>query len=528
MKSLLALILAAVSLLAAERPKLVLAIAVDQFRYDYLLRFRGDYKEGLDRLLTRGAVFTNAYYEHFPTVTAVGHSTFLTGALPSVSGIVGNEWYDRGTSKTVTSVSDDTVKILAGTGDGGASPNRLLVSTVGDELKMSNGSQSRVIGVSIKDRSAILPAGHMADGAFWFDSKNGNFVSSTYYFAELPGWASAFNREHPADRYKGATWMNVKMPDEAGANLYDAELDTPFANELIEQFAEHAVEGEKLGQRGVTDLLAISFSANDHVGHRVGPDAPEVHDISVRTDQVIGKIFRFLDSHVGMQDVLVVLTADHGVAPVPEVNQARHMPGGRERQGIVKDAVQTTLARKYGEGKWVSSSAEDVLYLNLTLIREKNLDRAEVNQAAADAALTMPHVFRAYTREQLMRGAVDDDLAGSRVRNGFHVQRGADVFVVLDPYWMFSPRGTTHGTVFSYDTHVPVIFMGSGIQAGRFDETITPNDIAPSLATLLGVETPSGSSGRALAEMFTTSSPSSPNSARSRNRSPNSYRGAIH
>jgi predicted AlkP superfamily pyrophosphatase or phosphodiesterase len=525
MKNLFALLLTAVSLLAAEKPKLVVAIAIDQFRYDYLLRFREDYKEGLDRLLTRGAVFTNAYYEHFPTVTAVGHSTFLSGALPAVSGIVNNEWYERATGKVVTSVSDDTVKILAGTGDVGASPNRLLVSTVGDELKMSNGSRSRVIGVSIKDRSAILPAGHMANGAFWFDAKNGNFISSTYYFNELPGWASEFNAGHPADRYKSAKWMNVKMPDEAGAKLYDAELDTPFANELIEQFAEQAVEGEKLGQRGVTDLLAISFSANDHVGHRVGPDAPEVHDISIRTDQVIGKLFRFLDSHVGMQDVVVVLTADHGVAPVPEVNQARHMPGGREPAGIVEDTVQAALTKKYGEGKWISISGEYAVYLNLDLIREKNLDRAEVNRAAAEAALAIPHVFRAYTREQLMNGAVQDDLAGRRLRNGFNVQRGADVFVVLDPYWMFSAHGTTHGTVFGYDTHVPVIFMGMGIKAGRFDETIAPNDIAPTLATLLGVETPSGSSGRVLEEMFTEPSP---DSARSRQSLPNSQAGAIH
>jgi arylsulfatase A-like enzyme len=525
MKNLLALLLTAVSLLAAERPKLVVAIAIDQFRYDYLLRFRGEYKEGLDRLLTHGAVFSNAYYEHFPTVTAVGHSTFLSGALPSVSGIVGNEWYERTTGKTVTSVADDTVKILAGTGDGGASPNRLLVSTVGDEMKMANGSRSRVIGVSIKDRSAILPAGHMANGAFWFDSNNGNFVSSTYYFAELPEWASEFNTKHPADRYKGETWMNVKMPDEAGPKLYDAELDTPFANELIEQFAERAVEGEKLGQRGVTDLLAVSFSANDHVGHRVGPDAPEVHDISVRTDQVIGKLFQFLDSHVGMQDVVVVLTADHGVAPVPEVNEARHMPGGREPAGIVKDTVEASLAKKYGEGKWISNSGEYVLYLNLDLIHEKNLDRAAVNQAAAEAVLTIPHVFRAYTREQLMQGAVQDDIAGRRVRNGFHVQRGADVFVVLDPYWIFSAHGTTHGTVFGYDTHVPVIFMGPGIRTGRFDETIAPNDIAPTLATLLGVETPSGSAGRVLAEILLEPSP---DSARSRKGPPNSQGGAIH
>lgn len=506
MKKLLAFLLVCASLVAAPKPKLVLAIAVDQFRYDYLLRFRSDYKEGLDLLLTRGAVFTNAYYEHFPTVTAVGHSTFLSGALPSVSGIVGNEWYDRESGKTVTSVSDDSVKILAGTGDGGASPRRLLVSTVGDELKMADGSQSRVIGVSIKDRSAILPAGHMADGAFWFDARNGSFISSTYYFSELPGWASEFNAAHPADRYKGATWMNQKMPEEAGPKLYNAELDSPFANELIEQFAEHAVEGEKLGERGVTDVLAISFSANDHVGHRVGPDAPEVHDISVKTDEVIGKLFHYLDGRVGMQNVLVIFTADHGVSPVPEVNQARRMPGGRMPAAIVKDTVQAALVKKYGEGNWIVSPGEYAIYLNLDLIREKNLDRAAVNQTAAEAALTVPHVVRAYTREQLMNGTIQGDLVGHRLMNGFNVRRGADVFVLLEPYWLSGAHGTSHGTPYGYDAHVPVIFMGPGIKAGRFDETAAVNDVAPTLATLLGVETPSGSSGRVLAEIFADAS----------------------
>ena len=502
MKKLMVVLICCTSLAAAQKPKLVLAIAVDQFRYDYLLRFRGEYKEGLDQLLTRGAVFTNAYYEHFPTITAVGHSTILSGALPSVSGIIGNTWYDREAGKTVTSVSDDAVKVVGGSGDGGASPHRLLVSTVGDQLKIADGGQSRVIGISIKDRAAILPAGHMADGAFWFDEKNGNFISSTYYFSELPGWASEFNAAHPADRYKGQKWMDLTMPDVPGAKLYSAEPNTPFASELIEQFAEHAIAGEKLGERGVTDVLAISFSPNDYVGHRVGPDAPQVHDISVKTDQVIGKLFRYLDEHLGMQNVVVVFTADHGVAPVPEVNEARHMPGGRLAPSILKNAVQAALVKKYGDGNWIASLEEFGIYLNLDLIGQKNLDRAAVNQTAAEAALSVPHVARVYTREQLMYGNVQSDLMGRRIMNGFNAERGADLYVQLEPYWLSTAHGTSHGTTYDYDAHVPVIFMGSGIKAGRFDETIAVNDIAPTLATLLDVETPSGSSGRVLDEIF--------------------------
>ena len=487
---------------AADKPKLVVAIAVDQFRYDYLLRFRSEYKQGLDQLLTHGAVFTNARYQHFPTVTAVGHSTFLSGATPASSGIIGNDWFDRDAGKLVTSVSDDSVKILSGAGEGGASPRRLLASTVGDELKMSDGGRSRVIGISLKDRSAILPAGHMADGAFWFDTSNGHFVSSTYYFAALPVWANTFNEEHPLDRYKGAVWMSRHFPSEMGEKLYKAVHDSPFGNELIEAFAERAIESEKLGQRDVTDLLALSFSSNDAVGHALGPDSPEVHDISVRTDQVLGKLFQFLDNKLGMQNVLVILTADHGVSPVPEVNQARKMPGGRMPPHIVRDTVQAALAKLYGSGQWIASPSEHFLYLNLDLIHEKKLDRAQVDETAADAALNIPHVFRVYTREQLIKGAVLEDQVSRSVMNGFYERRGADIYILLEPYWMSSANGTTHGTTFNYDAHVPVIFMGPGIKADRFDENITVNDIAPTLATLLGIETPTGSVGRVLAEIF--------------------------
>ncbi len=485
----------------AQTPKLVIAIAVDQFRYDYLLRFRSEYKQGLDRLLTHGAVFTNAYYQHFPTVTAIGHSAFLTGATPAISGIVANDWFDRETGKSVTSVSDDSVKILGGAGEGGASPHRLLVSTVGDELKISDGGRSRVIGISMKDRSAILPSGHMADAAFWFDHRMGIFISSTYYFKGLPDWAKEFNAAHPADHYKGATWLDHHL-DESGEKLYNEVYDSPFGNELLEAFAERAVDAEKLGQRGVTDLLTISFSSNDAVGHALGPDSPEVHDISVRTDRTLGKLFQFLDARVGLQNILVVMTADHGVSPVPEVNQARKMPGGRMPPRIVRDTVQAALTKKYGAGDWISSPAEHSLYLNLALIREKKLDRAEVNQTAAEAAMAIPHVGRVYTREQLMKGAVLEDQISRCVMNGFYERRGADVYLLLEPYWMFSAHGTTHGTTYSYDAHVPVIFMGPGIKAGRFDETIAVNDIAPTLATLLSIETPSGSVGRVLTEVL--------------------------
>ena len=483
--------------LAAAPPKLVLAIVVDQFRYDYLTRFRGDYRAGFKRLLTEGAVFTNARYEHYPTVTAVGHSTFLSGATPSMSGIVGNEWYDRETGKVVASVSDDAVKML-GTSGAGASPRRLLVSTVGDELKMAGGG-GKVIGISLKDRSAILPAGHMADGAYWFDPRSGNFVSSSFYFPELPGWVTTYNASRPADGFRGARWLDHTLP--ADTSVYAVLEGSPFGNELVESFAERAIQVEKLGQRNVTDLLAVSFSANDYVGHAAGPDSPEVKEMSIQTDRVIGKLFSFLDAAVGMGNVLVVMTADHGVAPVPEVNAERRMPGGRMPQGVVRKAVEAALTGKYGEGQWILSPSDTAFYFNQDLVRQKRLDAAEVERTAAEAARPIAHVFRVYTREMLLHGAVDAQV-GRRVMNGFYAPRGPDMYVLLEPYWLYGTKGTTHSTTFSYDAHVPVIFMGPGIKSGRFDEPISVNDVAPTLATYLDIETPSGSVGRCLAEIL--------------------------
>ena len=482
---------------AAGPPKLVLAIVVDQFRYDYLTRFRADYHAGLKRLLTEGAAFTNARYEQYPTVTAIGHSTFLTGATPSMSGIVGNEWYERESAKTVTSVSDDSAKLLGAAGTG-SSPKRLMVSTIGDELKMA-GRAGKVIGISLKDRSAILPAGHMADAAYWFDPHSGNFVSSTFYFAQLPAWVTAYNAARPADQYRGAHWLTHTLP--ADETLYAAIESSPFGNDLVETFTERAIQTEKLGQGAATDLLAVSFSANDYVGHAMGPDSPEAREVSIDTDRALGKLFAVLESAVGMRNVLVVFTADHGVSPVPEVNAARRMPGGRMPQGAVRQAVESALSEKYGTGQWIATPSETVFYFNRDLIRQKKLDAAEVERTAAEAARNVPHVFRVYTREMLLNGTVDIQV-GRRVMNGFFPPRSGDLYVLLDPYWLYGSRGTTHSTTFSYDAHVPVIFMGPGIKTGWFNANISVNDVAPTLATYLNIETPSGSVGRCLTEIF--------------------------
>ncbi len=508
---------------ASERPgadpaiRLVLLVAIDQFRYDYLTRFSPEYSGAFVRLQARGAWFTNASLEHYPTVTAVGHATMLTGATPSVSGIIGNDWYDRGGAGGVTSVSDPTTRVVGAQVDApGSSPRRLLVGTVGDELKNASlappGSEQapRVVSLSLKDRSAILMGGHRADVALWFNESAGAFVTSTYYRTDLPAWASDFNAKRIPDSFAGRPWTFLNpgpgsgrtMPAQPGAGLYRAIGASPFGNDLLLALAESALTAERLGQRGVTDLFAVSFSANDGVGHAYGPDSPEVRDISVRTDKQLEQLLGRVDALVGLDRTLVILTSDHGVAPVPEVQESRKMPGGRVKAADLFTPIQAALEQRYGAGKWILATAGSSPYLNHALIAEKKLDAGEVREVAQRAAMGHPQVARVFTREQLLRHEVRDDRIGRRIAGSYHPQRSGDLEILLNAYWLRSSTGTTHGTPYWYDSHIPLVLAGPGVRPGRYDQPVALNDLAPTLATLLGLATPAGAEGRALFEIF--------------------------
>src|SRR5579859_7756821 len=495
-----------------RKPKLVLAVVVDQFRYDYLLRFRADYHGGIDRLLSGGAVFADARYIHYPTVTAVGHSTFMSGATPSVSGIVSNEWFDRESDAPVTSVSDKSTLLLGGVpGTKGSSPHRLLVSTLGDELKMS-GQQSKVIGISIKDRSSILPAGHMADAAYWFDNDSQHFVTSDYYMKQPPAWVAKVNADQPTHKYLGVDWsaLDAKPGDKpfctmrAGTEVrFCGSIEnTPFGNELLEGFAEKAIEQEQLGSHEGTDVLAVSFSANDYVGHQLGPDAPEVRDISIRTDQTLKKLMDFIDARLGEGNTLVVFTADHGVAPVPEVNNDRKMPGGRLTAADLTKVISDALSSKFGKGTWFQFDNSGFLYLNYETVAKYNADATEVRRFAAEVARTLPHIARVFNRDDMLRGGDAADAVGRAALLGFYGPRSGDLVLLPEPYYMFSASGTTHALPYTYDTHVPLIFYGAGIHAGVHHQPVAVNDIAATLAAFLQVETPSGSSGKILVDVL--------------------------
>ena len=492
----------------SDKPKLVLVIVIDQFREDYLTRFRNEYKDGFSELLSGGAVFPDAHQDHFPTVTAVGHTTVLTGSVPATSGIIGNQWYDRRSGKVVTSVEDASTTLIGDPSGEGASPHNLLVSTIGDELKIAYGMNPRVVGISLKDRAAILMVGRMADEAYWFDPNTGGFVTSSWYERKLPAWVEKFNQNRLPEQYLGKNWNSsetpnqvpfLQLPGSPSKAFYNAWAGTPYSNEVLEKFAEATLQKEHLGQHEVPDLLAVSFSANDVLGHRVGPDAPEVKDMCFQTDRIIGQLLKAAERQVGgPQNLLIVFTSDHGVAPVPEVNVRRKLPGTRiDTEGLLS-SIQAGLQAKYGKGEWIKANEGGELYLNRALILEKSLSEKNVEDETARLAMTVPGVFRVYTRHQFeqhyaMQSGIDEYMA-----RGFFPQRSGDVFILMRPYSVNASSGTSHGTPFNYDSHVPLIFYGWRIKPGIYTRETGISDVAPTLAYILSIETPSGNVGHIL------------------------------
>lgn len=530
---------------AEAAPSLVVVLTIDQFRGDYLERFREHFVPGGFRLLLEGgANFTDCRYRHAVTKTACGHAVVLTGVHANHNGIVNNAWTDRDTLKRVNCIEDSTVQILgrpqsrggvrlpSASAVAGASPRRLLASTVGDELKLRRG-QSKVIGISNKDRSAILLAGKLADAAYWMDK--GTMVSSTHYMKALPEWVSAFNAAGRVETYFGQTWDRLlpaaiydrvqgpdDMPGEFGEHgmgqtfprvvnggaatitsaFYEAFEGAPFKSEVLLDFARAAVEHENLGRRGHTDVLCLSFSTNDVVGHNYGPDSHEVMDITLRTDRMMAEFFAFLDERVGLKNCTIVFTADHGIPPLPErVKAAGSMlSAGRIDNGALLKTCEEALNGAFGPlaagRRWLLVD-ENWLFFQRDVLQEKGVASAAAEKVVRDALMTVEFVEAAYTRTDLNAGTIVGPHAEG-VLLSHHGARSGDVYYHMKPFWVDRKTGTNHGTPYVYDVHVPLLWFGVGVKPGVYGQRVGVDDIAPTLSRLLGLLAPPLSQGRVL------------------------------
>ena len=520
----------------STKPKLFVMVVFDQMRGDYLRRWEGQFGEGgFRRLLTNGAWYQNCHYPYAGTLTGAGHASLLSGCAPSTHGIIANDWYDATTSATVNCVSSlkyERVPLLPPTvkNRGMVSPERMKALSFGDVLKQATDGNGRVVGLSFKDRSAVLPAGKTPDACYWFDSSSGTFVTSTYYHDELHPWVEKFNTERFADQWFGKDWTRLRTdldydklagPDEVkgegsgkkqgrtfphpmtgglekpGAEFYEAVYASPYGNDLLLEFAKRAIDAEGLGDDEVPDLLTISFSSNDAVGHSWGPDSQEVLDMTLRSDLIMKELLTLLDAKVGQGKYLLALSADHGVCRIPEVGQAKGNRAGRIGSTEMKRAAEEFLEAEFGDSfhdkpRWITTIYNGWFHLNQATLRSQNVTLAQAETALSNWLIRNPGIASVYTRSQILAGLSQDDVIGQRVLLSFDPERCGDVLMVLNPYWLYGDQttGTTHGSPWGYDSHVPLLVFGTGITPGIRKERVAPLAIAPIFAHALGAKPP--------------------------------------
>ncbi len=495
-------------------PKLVVIIVIDQFRGDYLERYREQFGDGGFRLfLDHGAYFSDCDYNYANTRTAPGHATLLSGAYTNGHGIVANDWWDSKKRRMVTSVEDEDTKTVGVSGDKtGASPHNLMADTLGDELKLATQGKSRIFGVSLKDRAAVLPAGFAGDAAYWIDPRGGAWVSSTYYRNELPNWAQDFNASNHAAKYWDRDWKDAqgnilrstahrKAKDGSDEGFYEVVGSTPFANEYELEFAKELVVHQNLGNSGATDLLAISLSANDILGHQVGPDAPEMKAMALALDGELADFFNFLGHQMGLANVWIALSADHGISALPDVAKKLRIPAANLDFGKFEGQINNALTGKFSP----SHSATYVKFsYPIAWLDQEAFAAARVKERDAETAVgeAMRQVGLRdyYTKSQLAEGAVPDTALGHKYLNSYSPEAGWYVIGVPQPYTVASAKGTDHTTAYTYDTHVPLAFYGLPFQPGTYRGHVEPVDLAATLASLLGVNAPSHAVGRVLTE----------------------------
>jgi hypothetical protein len=518
------------------RPRLAVLIVFDQMRADYLTRWETLFeKGGLGRLVKDGAWFQNCHYPYANTFTAAGHASLATGCSPDKHGIVGNEWYDRAAGKEITAVESDRYQPVPAPDKrgkkriSGSAPDRLLAPTLGDALKKATEGKGRVFSLSLKTRSAIMLAGKKADGVYWFSTYTGSFLTSTFYREKLHRWVAEYNGARPADTWFGRDWTRLRSdldyvrysgPDnvagewtgykqgrtfphpmtgglkQVGRDYYEAVVNSPFGNDLLLGLAKKAIAAEGLGKNDTPDLLCISFSSNDIVGHCYGPDSQEVLDVTLRSDRLMKDLLQYLDAEVGRDRYVLAVSADHGVCPLPEVVRARGKDAGRISPDTVDAKANQFLNAKYNAGgkpvNFVEAAVYPWVYLNPATLKAFHLEPAAVEEALALWLARQPGIQAAYTRTQLAKGPFKANPVAERVRRSCYAGRSGDVTIVLKPHYLLTNRlmGTTHGAPHAYDTHVPLLINGAGVRAQVRKDAITPQAAAVILAHALGIKPP--------------------------------------
>ena len=514
---------------AIERPKLVVGIVVDQMRWDYLYRYQKRYTDGgFKRLLGEGFSCENTMIPYVPSVTAIGHTCIYTGSVPSIHGIAGNNFVKDG--KKVYCTDDDSVKPVGTTSVAALmSPRNLWVSTIGDEMKIASNGRAKVVGVALKDRASILPAGHNPNGAFWFDDQTGCFITSSYYMDHLPKWVEAFNDKRLPEQYLSQKWntlypkntytesttdeneyengiregvkatLPLNLPELYKKYGYGIIRNTPFGNSLTLDMAKAAIDGEQLGADDETDLLAVSCSSTDYIGHQVGTHAIETEDTYLRLDKAIADFLTYLDSKVGKGNYLVFLSADHGAMNNAAFLQDRRIPAGSWDASATAKKLNHVLAKEYPEaGDIVKTVMNYQVFFNRDVIKSKQLDFDNIKQTVVNVLKEDPSVQYACDMAKASTESIPEEVK-SRIINGYNRERSGDVVIILKPnFYAHGMKGTDHGAWNSYDTHIPLVFMGWGIKHGATTKQTFMTDIAPTIAAMLHVQAPNGCVGKAI------------------------------
>ena len=506
-----------------QRPKLVVGIVVDQMRWDYLYRYYNRYTPdgGFKRLLNNGFSCENTMIPYTPTLTACGHTCIYTGSVPSIHGITGNDWWDYDLKKYSYCTEDENVKTIGSTTTlGQMSPHNLLATTIGDELRLATNFNSKVVGIAIKDRGAILPAGHSANAAYWYDNKTGDWITSSYYLKELPKWVNDINAKKLVDKYYEQDW-NLLYPIASyeqsapaakgfvhslkpliGKN-YGVIPATPFGNSFTFDMAMAAVNGEQLGADAVTDMLTVSLSSPDYIGHAYGPNSIEAEDCFLRLDKDLGDFLNFLDTKVGKGQYLLFLSADHGAASVPSFLKEHQIPAGNFDSQTTTDEINKLLKEKIKTDGLVIGILNNQVYLNRTVINDAGLNKDSINKWVMNYLMQQVAVERVVPLDALNTTTLNTKVK-EMLANGYYPKRSGDIQLIFKPQWIdgFLKGGTTHGGWNPYDSHIPLLFYGWKIQQGASIREVSMADIAGTIASLLHIQMPSGSIGHVIEEIM--------------------------